>query len=67
MALAAWTPESAWVNGERLELDAASGPLFARLCARRELTDRERRAWSRRAGSAALLDRLWRLGLFDAP
>ena len=67
MALAAWTPESAWVNGERLSLDAATAPLFARLCERRKLDVRERRAWSERAESAALLGRLWRLGMFDAP
>ena len=67
MALAAWTPESAWVNGERLDLDAATASRFAELCAQRELGDRERRAWARRPESAALLDRLWRLGMFDAP
>lgn len=67
MALAAWTSESAWVNGEKLRLDSRSRPLFARLCARRRLDAPERRAWSRHTESRALLDRLWRVGMFDAP
>lgn len=67
MALAAWTPERAWVNGTALRLDAGTAPLFARLCARRKLDEPERRTWSGRPAAAELLDRLWRLGTFDQP
>ena len=67
MALTAWTPEFAWVNGARLRLDAVTEPLFAALCARRTLDEADRRIWSRRAESSTLLTSLWRLGMFDAP
>ncbi len=66
MALLAWTRDRAWANGRTLPLDARSRPLFARLAADRRLDERDLDVWHGRPESAALLERLWRVGAFDA-